>query len=432
MLLSFLHAVNIFIQCNQLLFLTGIEHQQILQGFLVCAKVIVYTEFDLQTEILPELLILFAVIAQHQQQLGFDFLFDTVRNHLQLTVMLQHFTGDIQRKILRIHQTLYETEMLRNQLFRIIHNEDTTAIQLQTLLVVLRIIVERCLTRDKHQCCKGNCTLYTRMNHLLRLCIIVEFALIELIVFFFCYFRLASLPQRNHGIQRFQFLYSFIFRFSRLIRILVFTFRIVHTLAGFHPHLNRVTDIVGIFLNQTLNLILLQIVVIILIFRVILQIQNDFCSMLIFFTFINGIAVNRIAAPQIGGFLTVFLRRYLHTAGNHKCRIEADTKLSDDIHIILLLCIFHLLLKRQRATLRNRSQIVLKLILVHTQTVITDCQSTVFLICLQINFKAGCIYITQVIRQCLIIQLVNCITCIGDQLSQKDFLMCINRVDHQI
>ena len=119
--------------------------------------------------------------------------------------------------------------------------------------------------------------------------------------------------------------------------------------------------------------------------------------MLVFFTFINGIAVYRIAAPQICCFFPVFLRRYLHAARNHKCGIEADTKLSDDIHIIIFLCLFHLLLKRQRTTLRNRSQIILQLILVHTQTVVPDGQGAVFLICLQINFKAGCIHITQVI-----------------------------------
>lgn len=80
---------------------------------LIRAKIIVHAEFQLSAERLVERLVFLAVFFQQALQLAFDFLADVFRDQLQLAVMLQHFSGNIQRQILRIDHALHKAEVVR-------------------------------------------------------------------------------------------------------------------------------------------------------------------------------------------------------------------------------------------------------------------------------------------------------------------------------
>ena len=66
----------------------------------------------MKAKVLEELLILFAVIFEHGEQLGFDLLLQPGGDHLELAVMLEHFAGNVQGEILRIHQALDKAEVI--------------------------------------------------------------------------------------------------------------------------------------------------------------------------------------------------------------------------------------------------------------------------------------------------------------------------------
>ena len=70
---------------------------------------------------------------------------------LQLAVLLQHFTGNVQGQVRGIHQTLDEAEVIRQQVLAVIHNHNAAGVELQPLLKVLGVVVERHLTRDEQQ-----------------------------------------------------------------------------------------------------------------------------------------------------------------------------------------------------------------------------------------------------------------------------------------
>ncbi len=50
--------------------------------------------------------------------------------------MLQHFPGNVQGQVLRIHQALDEAEMIGQQVRALIHDEDAAGIELQALFIV--------------------------------------------------------------------------------------------------------------------------------------------------------------------------------------------------------------------------------------------------------------------------------------------------------
>lgn len=69
---------------NELLLAARIEQQQILKQLFIRAEAVIHAVFELKAKVLEELLILFAVIFEHGEQLGFDLLLQPGGDHLEL------------------------------------------------------------------------------------------------------------------------------------------------------------------------------------------------------------------------------------------------------------------------------------------------------------------------------------------------------------
>ena len=98
-LLPLLHPAHILRQCHQLLLRGGVEQQQILQSLLLGAVVVHGTHFQLPAIALPELLVLFPLVPQQAFQLRLDLLLQIGADELQLPVVLQKLTGDVQIQV---------------------------------------------------------------------------------------------------------------------------------------------------------------------------------------------------------------------------------------------------------------------------------------------------------------------------------------------
>ncbi|MNH48082.1 hypothetical protein D3C79_1116600 [compost metagenome] len=62
--------------------------------------IVVHTEFKLSAKSIIELLVFLSFILQQALQLAFHFILNVLSDQGQLTVMLQHLSGDVQGKIL--------------------------------------------------------------------------------------------------------------------------------------------------------------------------------------------------------------------------------------------------------------------------------------------------------------------------------------------
>ena len=121
------------------------EHYQIFEGFCVSAVAVIQSVFQLQTEVLVEFQVLVSVVFLHVEQLALDLLFQALCDRLKLSVMLQHFSGNVERQILGVYQTLYEAEIVRQQIRALIHDLHAGRIELQAFFIVFCIVIVRSL-----------------------------------------------------------------------------------------------------------------------------------------------------------------------------------------------------------------------------------------------------------------------------------------------
>ena len=87
-------------------------------------------------ELLVELLVvvlLLSDLCEHLEALLHKILLDDSQD----LVLLQGLTGDVQRQVLRVHHALHEVQPLWHQLLAVVHDEDTTHVQLDVVALLL-------------------------------------------------------------------------------------------------------------------------------------------------------------------------------------------------------------------------------------------------------------------------------------------------------
>jgi len=94
---------------------------------------------EILAELLVELLVVVLVLADVVEQ--FQTLLDQIlADHLQDLALLKGFSGDVQRQILGVYDTLDEAKVLGDQLLTVVHDEHPAHVQLYVvpLLAVLK------------------------------------------------------------------------------------------------------------------------------------------------------------------------------------------------------------------------------------------------------------------------------------------------------
>ena len=417
LLLTFGHGFHIFLKTNQLALLMGPEQQQILAGILMSTVVRDGAVLQLAAKGGVELFVLLPVIFQHILQLGFDLLFNVPGNDGQLAALLQHFAADVQRQVLAVHHTPDKAEVLGQQILAGLHNHHTGGIQLQSPFEVLGIEVVGSLAGDVQQGLVADGTLGAGVDGPQGICKVIELVLIEGIVLRLGDILFGPLPDGHHGVQGLHIGIGFIFVGIRL-------------LPGFgHFHFDGVADVVGIFADQVPDLILLQEIGELVIFRVFLQRHDDVGTGRFLGGFLNGIAVSTVRNPLPGGILTVLLCDDGDGGGHHEGGVEAHAELADDVDVLLL---FHGLLEAQRTGLGNGAQVFFQFITAHADAVVGNGKGTAVLIPGDGDGKVLPGNAHLVIGQGRVGQLINGIGGIGDDLPQKDLPVGIDGVNHEV
>ena len=171
----------------------------------------------------------------------------------------------IRDRILRIHDTSDKSEIVRNQFRTLVHDENAAGIELKALFVICGEIVERRTFRYEEESVERRKAFHAVMNRSQRLILPVEFFLIELRILFICNFAPALLPERHHAVERFDISVGF-----KLVVLSAFFLS-----ALFHFHLDRISDVVGIFLYEIAELIIEEIVVEVIVLSIVLDVKND-------------------------------------------------------------------------------------------------------------------------------------------------------------
>ena len=100
-------------------------------------SILVDTELDVLAERLVELVEVVLVLRNFGEQVE-TFLDDVLANDLQNLVLLEGFTGNIERKIFGVYNAFHKVEVFGDEVFTVIHNEDTSDVELDVIALLLR------------------------------------------------------------------------------------------------------------------------------------------------------------------------------------------------------------------------------------------------------------------------------------------------------
>ena len=393
------HLVDVLLQGDHLLLLGRPEQQQVAQQLGVHTVIRISTKLDLTAELLPELFVLCTVVVQHGVQLVLDLLFQCIVDQLQLAVLLQHLTADVQAQVLTVHDALYKAEVIRQQVGALFHNQHTGSVQSQTLLVVLGIEIVGAVAGHEQQGVVVGSALGAAHDDPGGIGVIAELILIEAVVLLVGHFALLLLPDGDHAVQGLQLGVGLPLRL--VVLRLGIRFRLLTAL--FALHLDGVAHIVAVLLHDSHDAVFVQEVVVFLSVGIRLDVQNDLGAHGILLGGGHLVAVHTGGLPLPSLVRAVSLGDDGQLIGHHKGRVEAHAELTNDIDVFVLVVLFEI----QRAGVSNGAQILLQLFLGHTDAVILYGKDAVFLIAGDENAEIALVHAHGGVGQALIIQLVD-------------------------
>ena len=98
--------------------------------------VFVNTELKVLAELFVELLEVFSIFADFLEELK-TFLGDVLLDDFQDFVVLEILSADVKREIFRVDNTSDEAEIFGDEVFTIIHNEDSSDVELDVIFLLL-------------------------------------------------------------------------------------------------------------------------------------------------------------------------------------------------------------------------------------------------------------------------------------------------------
>ena len=261
-----------------------------------------HTVVDEDLQVVPFLLILLSVLLEDTIQAVGHFLGNVSTDLLHVAVALQVASAHIQRNVGRVDHTMKQGEELRNDSFYLVGNEHLIAIQLYLIALDVDIVLD---TREVENTCEVERIVNIQVNPEQRLVHLhgVEGTVEALIVIFFQ--RTWCLcPERLYTVDD-----MILFRLHLLT---VFPFGLLTEGNGYRQELT-------ILVQQLFNLVLFKEFL-----AVVINIEDDITTAVIFLSILNGKLRTAVAAPfhRFGSFL-ITLGDNLHLLGYHKRRIEA-------------------------------------------------------------------------------------------------------------
>ena len=196
---------------------------------------------------------------------------------------------------------------------------------------------------------------------------------------------------------------------------------------GLQLHADGVADVVGILAHERLETVGLQELGIVLTLRVLLDGQHDLGADLVLFAGRYGVAVLAGGFPQVGP-ARLGLGVDLDVAADHEGGVEAHAELTDDVRVGGVLV---RLGKGAGAALGDDAKVVLQLLAIHAAAVVADGQGARLLVRFDADEKFTAIQPAAALLV-EIIALVYGVAGVGDQFAQKDLLVGIDGVHHQI
>jgi len=178
-LLALFHPVDVFLEGDKLVTgLGGLEPEEILK-FLPVGGVLMDTELQVLTELLVELLVVIGLLLDLVEHLD-ALLNQVLLNDPEDLVLLKGLTGNVQRQILGIDNTLDEGQPFGDDFLAVIHDKHPPDVELDVVFLLLTLEhVERLPPGDEQELFELELTLDAKVLNLQLVLPIVGETLVE-------------------------------------------------------------------------------------------------------------------------------------------------------------------------------------------------------------------------------------------------------------
>ena len=421
------HGLEVLGQRDHLLLLGAVEQQQV--GQLVFEHAVAGVDAILQAaaEVLEELLVGGAIVLQHLLQLAGDLLLHLAGDGVQLVVLLQRLTRDVEREVLAVHDAADEVVVVGQQVLALLHDQHVGAVQLQALLVVLAVQVVRRAAGDEQQRIIGQRSLGVDGERSSRVGEVVEGLLVELVVLFLLYVGLAALPDRHHGVDGLDL--GVLFVLGLIVVASILGLGLLAGLRNLHAH--GVAHVVAVALDEVLQAVLAEELVEVLLVGVVLQGQDDVGAVALALGLLDGVALDAVGFPGPGLVAAVGLRHHAHGLRHHERAVEAHAELADDVDVVALL-LGVLLLEGHGIGMGDGAQVAVQILLRHADAVVGHGDGAGVLVEGDVDAELILRQLDAGVGEAFEVQLVDGVRRVGDELAQEDLAIGVDGVDHQI
>ena len=314
--------------------------------------------------------------------------------------------------------------MVRQKVGAFFHDEHAAGIELQALFVVAGVVVVRRAAGHEQQGVVGGGALGAAHDDPGGIGEVVELIFIELVVLLVGHLALRALPKRHHAVEGLQLGVGLV-----LGGVILADVGGLFLLAGLFPvHLDGIAHIVAVLFDNAHQGVLVQEAVVIFLGGALLHHQDDLGAHLGLIRLGDGVALGALALPLPGGVAAIGPADHRDLAGHHEGRVEAHAELADDVDVIGLV----LFLEVEAAAAGNGAQVLFQLLLGHADAVIGEGDGAVFLIQRQVDLIVLLAAGHRMVGEAFEIELVNGVAGVADELPQKDLLVGVDTVDHQV
>ena len=413
-LLAFRHALHVFVEAHESVAfgLGAFETEQLLE-FVKMFPVHVEAFLQDHAEFAPPGVVLGSILVGHVLQ-GVEHLLDDVLTDVRDDlVVLQDFTGHVQRQVFAIHHAAHKAEPRRQQVLAVVHDKDFLHVELEAVQSVIVPDVERGLRRNVDEAPKFLGTFGVAVAPGGRFVGFVADDVVEILVLFFGDFLFALAPQSLLFVQAF---FGLFFHFALVV------------LGRFRVEVDAVAHESAVLLDNILDLPFAREVFGVF---VILQVQSNLGADLVERCFRNLEVAGAFGGPQVTLLLAGLQGQHFDLLRDHEHGVETHTELADQIDATLV-AFLQVLDEVLGAATGDGAEAVDQVFLVHADTVVFDNDALAFLVHRNVDAELRALRKQVGVREREETALVECVRRVRNELAEEDFLVAIKGVDHQV
>ena len=342
--------------------------------------------------------------------------------------MLQKLAGDVQREVGRVDDAADEVKIGVQELVAAVHDHDAVRVERHAALALSGEELLDLLAGDEEHRLVGDAALGVGADQRAGVLAVVILLPVPGEAVLVLDLALGALPDGDHGVD------DLVGRDPAVLvaRLALFVLLSgLDALGALHRHVDGPAHIVGILFDQRAQRPWVEKAAVAFVLVVRLEVHDDLGADRVPVDLRDGVAVRPGARPAHALLFAVAAGEHGDLVRDHERGVEADAELTDDGQILGLRLV-HLALEAEGAAAGDDAKIVFGLLQTHADTVVAHGDGAGLFVHQHVDAKIRPVQPDALVGQRQIAELVDRVGRVGEDLTQKDFVIGIDGIDHQV